>query len=108
MIRRIIICVLVVLLTSMGIACVRTTHPGPDSTSSPEHMMIPYSSANVYHVDIDLVPSQRIYMSGEEVAIEVKLTNESPGPGCVVLTQAIPIDVNKTTNTQIIILRIIL
>jgi len=105
MMKKLITGFLVLFLLSMPLACVKETESTPPSTPSPTPAPAPAPAPGpisppgvppgpvtpptaTYSVQIDLFPSQTVYMSGEEVEIEVRLTNESVEP--VAVTQMPP------------------
>ena len=94
--RLVILCILilpVILLTAAGCQLDKGGAPAPAPPpgpirppGAPPGPVTPPTAT--YSVQIDLVPSQTVYMSGDEVEIEVRLTNESMEP--VTVTQVPP------------------
>jgi len=63
--------------------------PPPDRARVPRPVP-PTGRENVYSVQIDLVPSKLVYMSGEQVQLELVLTNASKGEVEPVIVSPLP------------------
>ncbi len=97
--KKIITGLLVLFLLSVPVACAKETAPTPVPVPAPAPPPGPIRPPGVppgpmtpptatYSVQIDFVPSQTVYMPGDEVEIEVRLTNESVEP--VIIAQMPP------------------
>ena len=101
MIKKTIVGLLVLFLLSMPVACAKeraptspplpaptpTPVPGPAPSPGPTP---PTGRENVYSVQIDLVPSKLVYMPGEQVQMELVLTNASKGEVEPVIVSPLP------------------
>jgi hypothetical protein len=107
--NKLIMGLLVLFLLSLPIACAEETAPAPPPIPAPAPPPGPISPSGgpsepttpsaVYGVDLDFVPSRTIYMPGEEIEIEVRLTNQSTGP--VVIEQFPPkVSITQPDNTD--------
>ncbi len=88
-----------------------TTHP-PGGLSGPGGTIIPGrvpERGNVYSVEIDLIPSRLVYRQGEEIQMELILTNTSRGEVEPVMVSPLPPEVNlvksEVTSRQLAVVQ---